>query len=872
MRAWRIIVGTVLALLLAGSASRPASAQAWARHYPGVTFERIAGTSDGGFVAAGEAAGQGGSVLLRLDSAGYIVWQQRLAGATTPRALDVASDDSIFLLVSASAGARVLMKLDGNGNVTWQREWQVAAPMAVLARPDGGCIVVGSDVLFSSTAIPKGWLCRLDASGIVVSQTTFASPSADTIGTWFRAIAATAAGGFLVVAEEQTNAEPSAGRISVLRFDAGEQFLDSVPCAPHHVDEGYARIAALPDGGFALAYRAYTNRHLLHVIETHHADGQLSWARTRDFGMILGGFACAGDFGVTCLADGSLGIWGSPCQSEDHSLHGRVMADAPGTIDWEHAFHEMSPLGTGYQRMDGAPTSDGGFAVAGGDTIARHVATGDVAAMACLPLEAGLTFDLAPSADLSIVDPWIIGSGSSAIAPGGLAFVASRVGPDPACEKCPSLWNDQSDDDADGRGDACDNCVVEPNADQADADHDGVGDACDACTDVDGDGLGTMTAFPMTCPLDTCPLDADPTNADSDGDALGDLCDACPFDADPDQADADHDGFGDACDACPSIRDDQQDGDSDGAGDRCDACPGLVDDQADADGDGVGDACDACPIVLDPLQRDRDADGAGDPCDACPGVFDDQTDTDGDGVGDACDACDQPDPAQSDCDANGVGEACEPGDADGDSVTNDVDDCPCDYDETQRDTDGDGLGDACDSCALTPDRGLDTDGDGRADACDACPVDASGSDVDADGDGVGHVCDNCAAIANADQRDSDGDGAGDACEGGAEPSALDLDALAPPLRVSLATGIITLAWQDVGADGYDIHRGTIEAIHRGVYDHARLACGVTTTSESLADEPGSFTYLVTGRAGAFESSYGRDSIGRERDIGRLVCP
>src|SRR5262249_2564104 len=51
-----------------------------------------------------------------------------------------------------------------------------------------------------------------------------------------------------------------------------------------------------------------------------------------------------------------------------------------------------------------------------------------------------------------------------------------------ACDNCPVAPNpSQTDHDRDFRGDACDNCVTTANTDQADADHDGAGDACDPC-------------------------------------------------------------------------------------------------------------------------------------------------------------------------------------------------------------------------------------------------------------------------------------------------------------------------------------------------------------------------------------------------------
>ena len=156
------------------------------------------------------------------------------------------------------------------------------------------------------------------------------------------------------------------------------------------------------------------------------------------------------------------------------------------------------------------------------------------------------------------------------------------------------------DDDADGTGDACDNCIGLSNPDQLDTDADGAGDACDTCTDTDGDGRGDPGFALNTC-----------------------LADNCPSAANPAQEDVDLDGTGDACDTCT-------DTDADGAGN-----PGFP-----ASTCGI----DNCPVIANPIQRDTDADARGDLCDICPEAFDPgQADLDLDGAGDACD-CQPADP------------------------------------------------------------------------------------------------------------------------------------------------------------------------------------------------------------------------------------
>jgi len=109
-----------------------------------------------------------------------------------------------------------------------------------------------------------------------------------------------------------------------------------------------------------------------------------------------------------------------------------------------------------------------------------------------------------------------------------------------------------------------------------------------------------------------------------------------------------------------------------------------------------------------------------------------------------------------------------PADADGDGVTDSIDNCPTDANTLQTDTDGDGTGNACDS---------DDDNDGVPDGIDNCQLTANTNQTDTDGDGTGNACDtdddndgvldgndNCQLTANTNQTDTDGDGIGDACD------------------------------------------------------------------------------------------------------------
>jgi len=384
-------------------------------------------------------------------------------------------------------------------------------------------------------------------------------------------------------------------------------------------------------------------------------------------------------------------------------------------------------------------------------------------------------------------------------------------------DNCPSTSNiDQTDNDLDGLGDACDNdddndnildigdnCAFTYNADQADLDLDNIGDACDI--DLDGDEIANIT--------DNCPAFPNIAQTDSDGDSIGDACDNnddndliidaddnCPLTINNDQLDLDNDNIGDACDIdldgdsivntgdnCPVIQNfDQLDTDGDSVGNVCDT---------DDDNDSILDVSDNCQVIPNPSQANNDNDLMGDSCDPdddndgnadlldnCPLVNNPlQIDSDSDSIGNACDDNDDNDnhldsndncplvvnDSQSDVDFDGLGDACD-ADLDGDQINNAIDNCPSIANWNQLDADSDGFGDLCDP---------DKDGDLIVNSLDNCPLDYNPAQADFEQDGLGDICDtdddndlivdiidNCPLIANELQQDFDSDNLGDACD------------------------------------------------------------------------------------------------------------
>ena len=166
----------------------------WERTLGGPANDRaraLAGTADGGVVAAGFTAssGHGGRDLwvVRLDGDGAVAWERRFGGPADDMAHAVAADGAGGAVVGgytreadAARGFdfRVL-RLDGDGGVVWEASLD-RTPFdlvtAVVATEDGGAVAAGTS--------PDGRLdvrvVRFDGRGAVRWERVLGGPGAET--------------------------------------------------------------------------------------------------------------------------------------------------------------------------------------------------------------------------------------------------------------------------------------------------------------------------------------------------------------------------------------------------------------------------------------------------------------------------------------------------------------------------------------------------------------------------------------------------------------------------------------------------------------------------------------------------------------------
>lgn len=372
----------------------------------------ITATDDGGYVVAGTTTSNNGDVsgnhggsdawVVRVNSAGTIVWQKALGGTGEDQVLAITKlTDGGFVVagitysndgdVSGNHGASDLwvVKLNSTGNIVWQKalggsdvEWG----FGITATTDGGIVAVGreqsndGDVtgnhggLFSSDF----WVVRLNNAGHLVWQKTLGGTRIDEAF----AVTALSDGGFAVTGFTRSSNGDVTGLhgtdftdIWVVKLDVSGNLVWQKALGGSR-DEFARTITATADGGLVVAGRAQSNNGDVSGLHDEDDKDDIWVVKLTGTGTIvwqkpLGGNAVDEAFAITATDDGGYVVAGLT-ESNDGDVsgnHGRsdvwvVKLNGAGKLIWQKTYG-----GTGYDAGRAmVPTADGGYLVAGSTT------------------------------------------------------------------------------------------------------------------------------------------------------------------------------------------------------------------------------------------------------------------------------------------------------------------------------------------------------------------------------------------------------------------------------------------------------------------------------------------------------------------------
>lgn len=231
----------------------------WQRTYGGFGSDEalaVVATMDSGSVLVGSTGsfgGGGGDIyMVRLDSAGALVWSTTFGGPGVEHGVDlVRTDDEHLLVVGTSYVDPVLgydgflVRADPAGAALWERTYGQAGwdLFHAAATVPGGWVVVGQ-TFSTGDGSGEAWILRLDQAGDTLWTRTFGSVGSEEA----RAVAGLSDGGCVVVVN---TAMDDGQDIVLLRYDPDGGLLWQTTWGGVAWDEGRS-VTATVDGGFVV--------------------------------------------------------------------------------------------------------------------------------------------------------------------------------------------------------------------------------------------------------------------------------------------------------------------------------------------------------------------------------------------------------------------------------------------------------------------------------------------------------------------------------------------------------------------------------------------------------------------------------------------
>jgi len=281
--------GTIAAWLLKLDANGEV---VWQKIYSGPYFgiypNSVELAADGGYIVAADLWATGGEAnvwVAKLDANGNLAWQKSYGGNAVDISRNAIATADGGYAIAASTGSFALgsfdvwvLKLDSAGNIVWQKAYGGYADDqagVIRATRDGGYVIAGYAGAFPAPGRKSAWLLRIDASGNVLWHNAYAGALGDTVA---QDVRPTPDGGY-IVAGYRYSTGPGLTDALLLRLDAAGNIVWQKTYGGINHDAANS-VLATSDGGFVVAgYTEFPALDHAWVFKVD-ASGDLLWQRT----------------------------------------------------------------------------------------------------------------------------------------------------------------------------------------------------------------------------------------------------------------------------------------------------------------------------------------------------------------------------------------------------------------------------------------------------------------------------------------------------------------------------------------------------------------------------------------------------------------
>jgi hypothetical protein len=267
----------------------------WQNAYGGSSWDALSDlilTADGGYAFTGSVGGDAAIWVGKLTSSGAIQWQQHFGlgfSYSTGKCIAQTPDAGYLVLghaqINANTNGPVLLRLDSAGNLVWSKAFAPAAgeptslAHALCLTSDGGCILAASTAYYDYPTYDV-WLLKLASDGVVQWQKTYGVTGSADSSEFANSIMQTADDGYIVASLTRPTVggdydiwifkvNSSGSYIWQKRYDAGNEFEFGATLIPGSGDDFYC----LAISG---TYPAQPDDLLLLSVA---GDGDLNWCR-----------------------------------------------------------------------------------------------------------------------------------------------------------------------------------------------------------------------------------------------------------------------------------------------------------------------------------------------------------------------------------------------------------------------------------------------------------------------------------------------------------------------------------------------------------------------------------------------------------------